>query len=492
METTLDREKNVTDKDKDLEIYLHWRKSPIKFIKDVWNLIPERDNKKFEKGKHITWHQHDILLAVEDAINNKKQRRITIRKGHGIGGSTVESWLILWYLFCFKESKVACTAPTSEQMYDVLWSELAKWLKRMPQQLQDKFEWSASHLRIKESAETWFARARTARKEAPEALAGIHGDYVMFIVDEASGVPEEIYNVAEGALTNKNILVILTSNPTRLTGYFYQTFNKDKANWQQLTFNSIDSPIVEHDYVERIIAKHGLDSDEYRIRVLGEFPREEAMDEQGYLPLYSKEDIKIRPDEGGFGLNKRLGIDPSGEGNDDTAWVLRDNFKTKVIAREKISTPRSIAEKTVTLAKHYNVTEDNITVDNFGIGANVAQELADAGWFVNAVNVGEVPDDDEVYINKRAEAAMRSKEWIRNGGEFVRDEKKGWEEFEFIRYKRTLKGRIQIMPKIDIKKNFGKSPNIWDAFMMTFVKPKQRIKNNELSDSEVTELTSVY
>ena len=97
-----------------------------------------------------------------------------------------------------------------------------------------------------------------------------------------------------------------------------------------------------------------------------------------------------------------------------------------------------------------------------------------------------------MYINKRAEGAMRSKEWLRSGGELVKDEKKGWEELDFIRYKRNLKGKIQIMPKIEMKKEFGKSPNVWDAFMLTFVKRKTRIEHRELSDTEVNNLTAVY
>ena len=107
-------------------------------------------------------------------------------------------------------------------MYDVLWKELVKWLKLMPEQIQGLYEWSNTYIRVKERPETWFARAKTARKEAPEALAGVHGDYVMFVIDEASGVPEEIFNTAEGALTSSDILVIMISNPTRLIGYFYE------------------------------------------------------------------------------------------------------------------------------------------------------------------------------------------------------------------------------------------------------------------------------
>src|SRR6266481_7271936 len=111
----------MTDEDK--KLYKAFQQSPILFIEKTWGLVPQRDNSKFVKGKHITWQQHDILLAVEAAIQGKALKRISIASGHGIGKTTALAWLILWYLFCFKDAQVPCTAPTSDQIHDVLWKE---------------------------------------------------------------------------------------------------------------------------------------------------------------------------------------------------------------------------------------------------------------------------------------------------------------------------------------------------------------------------------
>ena len=94
--------------------------------------------------------------------------------------------LIIWYLVCFKSSQVPCTAPSQSQMYDVLWKELGIWIKRMPEEWQELFDLQRDYVRMKESPTDWFARARTARKDSPEAIAGIHADYVAIFVDEAS------------------------------------------------------------------------------------------------------------------------------------------------------------------------------------------------------------------------------------------------------------------------------------------------------------------
>lgn len=461
--------KSSEQREKEKEIVRKMMKSPRYFIEVVWKLVPQQKGEKFIKGKHITWQQEKILQAVEDAMAGNAKRRISVRSGHGIGKSTTLAWLVLWFLTCYKESQVPCTAPTSEQMNDVLWKEIAKWLNRMPAELKNKYEWTNTHIRVLENPAVWFARAKTARKESPEALAGIHGDYVMMIIDEASGVPEEIFNTAEGALTEENILVIMISNPTRINGYFFDSHNKDKKNWQTFAFSSIDSPLVDEEYVNRIVDKHGKESDEYRIRVLGEFPSGDTMDDKGYVPLLIEDDIR-QTIYGDFVGVKVMGIDPSGEGDDETVWVVRDNFKAKVVAKEKISSEKSIAEKTLTLMDLHNIRPENVFIDNFGVGANVSKELALSRnrYSVNGVNVGDKAIDEESYINLRAESYDRIRKWLRGGGELVNHE--GWSELLSIKYRRDLSGRIQIMSKKDMRKEGINSPNVADALMMTFTR----------------------
>ena len=149
----------------------------------------------------ITWQQAEVVYAVQQAVNGQGLRKISIASGHGIGKSTILAMLILWFLFCYMESKVPCTAPTQSQMYDVLWAEIQKWILRMPEGIKELYEFSTDYVRIKQRPETWFARARTGRKENPEALAGLHAPFMLLIVDEASGVPDPIFHSAKSALT---------------------------------------------------------------------------------------------------------------------------------------------------------------------------------------------------------------------------------------------------------------------------------------------------
>lgn len=401
--------------------------------------------------------------------------------------TATESWLLLWYLFCFHNSQVPCTAPTANQLFDVLWKEVKVWLDRMPKDISSQYEWTSEHVRMKENPETWFARAKTASKENTEALAGVHADFVCMLVDEGSGVEEGVYNTAAGALTNENVLFVVISNGTRTIGYFYDSHRKDAHNFQTLSFESQHSPVVDPNFIREIEEKHGKDSDEYRIRTgaFGGFPKESAMDDKGYVQLLSEKDMHLyhqSEDESELFVGHRImGVDPAGEGKDKTKWVVRDRLKAKVVHEEAISNPKSIAAKTITLAELYGIELENfrdIVCDSFGAGADVAVEVAimtEGKGRIESVNTGELCDlesDRDLYINKRAESYWKTRQWLRSGGSFV-DDTILRNDLLQARYKRTGPGKIQIEPKVDLKKRGVKSPDASDALSLTFLRDLQ-------------------
>lgn len=486
----------------DVLLFKQFERSPLFFIEKNWGLIPQPLKEEFKekakvvglqefkvdwfepfiKGKHITWQQWIILLAVEKSLRGAAPKRVSVKSGHGIGKDTVLSWLILWYLFCFRDAQIPCTAPTSEQIHDILWKEIAIWLDKMPPEIKAKYDLRASYVRIVESPETWFARARTARKENPEALAGVHGDFVFIVGDEASGIPNEIFKPAEGSLTNENVLAVLVSNPRRLIGYFFDTHHTDKFNWQCLTFSSVDSPIVEPDFVERIITKWGIESDEYAYMVKGSFPKEDVVDDKGYVPLFMESELKETTDNKFVGV-VRLGIDPAGEGRSETSWVGRDQFKMGVMAKEDVSTGKGIAEKTITLAGYLGIKKHEarkrITIDSFGVGADAIKELALAGWDVNGINVGEQPEleeDKKIYLNKKAMAFDRERKWLTSGGKLMHHP--DWKpQLLAQRYTRKAVGqKMKMMSKEEMKDLEITSVDTAEASMLTFILPEERPK----------------
>ena len=490
--------------------YARMERSSLYYVRQTWGLIPQPLKPEYEdrfklglclKGKawdrfckavkpqwfapyveglHLTWQQSLALYGVDKAIKGDCSARISIVSGHGIGKSMMLSLLILWFLFVHPDCQIGCTSPGKEQMYDVLWKELKKWIDKMPKEMAVLYVWESSHIRMSESPETWFARAKTASKENTEALAGLHADWVLIAVDEASGVDEPIFETMEGALTSGNIIVFIISNGTRSLGYFYDTHHKDGDRWQNYAFSSLDSPRVDEKYVNAIVAKYGSDSVQYAIRVKGEFPDEGVMDDKGYVQLFNEKDIHlVQFDHEWKPVGRSIGaLDASGEGQDESEWAVRDRMRAALVAEEKISTAASMALKSLTVCDKYGVDPYDFIIDSFGKGSDVSMEIALATsrqkrpWRVTPVNIGEpCPDEDDrlLYVNIRAMIFHKMMLWARAGGEFM-DSDGLKDELLSIRFKRTINGRIQIMDKVTMKKLGFKSPNKADALSMTFLR----------------------
>lgn len=488
------------------------KKSPLRFVKKMWELVPQPIHPDyearyklgillsgkawdefaatvrpywflpFEKGKHITWQQTLLFVTVGKALKGEVPRRISVVSGRGTGKTSGMSILILWFLFSF-DSLITVTGPTERNLNTVLWPEISRWLQRMPEQWRSLYEWQATFIRMKESPGTWFARAITASKESPESLSGAHHDNQMLIADEASGIESNaIFDAASGSLTNQNYLFIMISQGIRSIGYFYDSHKANMSKlWVDLTFDSEESPIVDQDFLNTVATTYGTDSTEYAIQVKGKFPDEGVMDDRGYVPLFNEKELHLVPfDPDWMPAGRALaGLDASGEGQDKTEWALRDRLRAGVVAEEDVSTSQSMAFKSITLLEKYRIDPSDFMIDAFGKGQDVGMEIALATsntkhpWRVMPLNVGDpcpVELDRQLYMNIRAMLYYKFLLWCRNGGEIM-DSPRLKDQLLSIRYRRTAKGRIQIMDKVSMKKLGFPSPDKADAIALTFFRP---------------------
>lgn len=472
------------------DIVLGWRKSPLSFIHDMWGLIPQplihgispdedwdfygpEHFQPFIRGVHITWQQWLIVRAVEYAAQGKAVRWISVASGHGIGKSAVTAWLILWFLCCFTEPQLPCTAPTAKQMYDVLWKELKKWLNKMPPEISVLYDHQASYVRMKYSPETAFARASTAKKENTEALAGIHADNVLMAIDEASGVVEEVFDAAEGALTNSNIFVIMISNPTRLSGYFYDSHHSDKENWQIMRFDSRESPVVDWSFVQRILDKNGEDSPRFSVRVKGEFPDTEEDQLISFKLFDAAADRKFPRDLEAARIG---GTDVARYGSDCSVHSERQgNFAAMLHERKGQDTMATCGDivKYIRQGEEEDNPFDYWLIDIIGVGSGVfdrAKELQAEGVIpdyvkIIGVNVSTSPMDDTEYSNQRAELADKVRIWLATAS----IDPAFREQTCAIKYLPVdSKGRLVIEKKEDMKERGLDSPDRFDSLCLTF------------------------
>lgn len=394
-----------------------------------------------------------------------RTRRVSIRSGHGTGKSAFMAWTVLWALTCYHPIKVPVTAPTGHQLSDVLWAEIAMWQRKMPAELAAEFDWSAEKFVRKDAPQEAFAAARTSRPEKPEALQGFHAENIVFVIDEASGIPDEVFVVAEGALSTEGAFVLMAANPTRMDGYFYDSHHKMRGRWSALHWNAEESPLVSKSYIEDMAAKYGRESAIYRIRVLGEF----AGNPDGVIPLDLIE-AAIGRDVKPFGP-ERWGLDVARFGEDRTALAKRQG--NTLLGPVQYWRGKDTMQVAGMLKAEYDgarVKPEAICVDVIGLGAGVVDRGRELGLPIVAVNVAESPATGERYNRLRDELWFKAREWFAGRDvKMVRDDEL-IAELTMPNYKILSSGKIQVESKDEIKKRAGgnTSPDLADAFCLTF------------------------
>ena len=413
-------------------------------------------------GAEPTNQQIEALQALD------RHDFVVIKSGVGTGKSTLMAWIILHYMCCRPAPKIICTSPSKDQLKGVLWVELLKWHNRMNIVLREQFVWQKESYKHKQHEE-WFAMARTATKDNPESMQGIHADYVLRVIDEGSGVPEEVYEVLEGATGLKETKELICGNPTRLEGYFYDCFNKAKEHHYTISWSSLDSPLRPERVIERIRRKYGEDSNMWRVRVLGEFPLREG---DSYIPYDWVMEALTREIPSQKDKPKIFGCDIARFGEDSTVICIRqgDEFLPYHVLRNKST--MEIASYIARLANEHKPVQ--IFIDVIGIGAGVYDRLEELGFPVVGINVAESPAyNPDKYKRLRDELWGEARDWfeMRRGRIWDNEDNDLVGELTSVKYKILSNGKIQIETKDEMKKRGLQSPNIADAFVLTFAQP---------------------
>jgi hypothetical protein len=436
-------QKNLT------EILTRWALDPVLFVEEGLGATPE------------PW-QAEALRAINT------EDRVAIRSGHGVGKSALLAWIMLWWMLTRYPQKTACTAPSAHQLSDVLWGEVSFWLKKLPTALQDWIEIKMESIELKSAPRESFCVARTARADRPEAFQGFHSENMLFIVDEASGVEDIIFEVGEGAMSTPGAKTILTGNPTRSNGYFFEAFHKSRERWHRIKVACSDSARVSPDYVTDMAEKYGEESNVYRVRVLGEFPR---FDDDVLMPLDLVEAAVTREVEPIDRYMPVWGLDVARFGNCRTALAKRR--ANLLMEPVKAWFQRDLMEVAGLVLNEYEETPTNelpaeILVDAIGIGAGVVDRLRELGLPVRGINVAESPSARGQHNRLRDELWWRAREWFEARECKIPDDDKLVSELTSVTYKFSSSGKIQVERKDEMLARGMQSPDEADAFVLTF------------------------
>ena len=199
----------------------------------------------------------------------QRSKRVSIKSGQGVGKTAWSAIVFLWFLTCFANARVVATAPTRQQLNDVLWAELEKWRQKSPL-LVHILKWTKTYIYFVGREKRWFGVARASSK--PENMQGFHEDNMLFIIDEASGVDEAVLEAIRGTLTGSNNKLIFVGNPTQTSGMFYDSHNSERASWDTMTVDAEKSKRTDKENIAALKKKYGADSNVVRVRVHGLFP----------------------------------------------------------------------------------------------------------------------------------------------------------------------------------------------------------------------------
>lgn len=290
-----------------------WRNDPVMFFREVLNFEPDE------------WQAE----AARDLAANPK---VSIKSGQGVGKTGLEAAVFLWFITCFPYPRIVATAPTKQQLHDVLWSEISKWMSKS-ELLSMLLKWTKTYVYMVGNEKRWFGVARTATK--PENMQGFHEDNMLFIVDEASGVADPIMEAILGTLSGSNNKLLLCGNPTRTSGTFYDSHTRDRALYKCHTVSSADSSRTNKENIDSLIRKYGWDSNVVRVRVRGEFPNQE---DDVFIPLSLIEQCSSKllelDDTDGMQFVS-LGVDVARFGDDETIIYRNYHGHCKIVRNRR-------------------------------------------------------------------------------------------------------------------------------------------------------------
>lgn len=393
---------------------------------------------------------------------------VSIKSGTTTGKTMLDATVALWFFTTNPESKVVMTAPTGHQLEDLLISEIRTWKQRI------KFEMLRDSIRILndkifiDGYREWFMAPRTIPKDSKDklgdVLAGFHAPMLLFIVDEGAGVPTPVFAGIEGSMIQKNVYCLLTGNPTRASGYFYDTHNKNKKQWCTLTFSSKDSPFVDQDHIQRLIDLHGEESDFVRTKILGEFPRGGSRSLVDVDTLYERfaaheafdpeEARKIRP--------LVAGLDPAAGKRDYAVMTFRAGAYVFPPIRLYIRDTVDLMNQTHKLMLKWHASE--LYIDYLGLGIPIYHVMRKkSGYRTYAMIANARASDPDGFINLRGELYYQlsggfDELMLPNHDRYV-------QELPEITFIDDGRDRIGVEKKPVLKSRLGFSPDYSDSLM---------------------------
>lgn len=467
----------LTDLDK-LRTYVD---DPIRFSTEVLGILP--------------WSkQRQVMRSV---VTNY---RVAVRSGHKCGKSMTFAILALWFYCTRPGARVIIMATTDRQVNGIIWREIKMLARRAKIKIPgvDNIGKKAITGLVNDDD---FAEIKGYTAREAEAVAGTSGGAIMYLLDEASGIEENIFQAIQGNLAGGNAWQLMISNPTRADGTFYDAFHSKslesmgRRGWVGFHIASTESPnitgewhdhgakipgLADDDWVEMMADEWGEDSPVYGVRVRGDFA---AAEDGKIFPLAmlqdSEERWKEKPDTPSYvEASGRLwiGVDPAGAGaqGDESVFCARRGKRVLgFVNRRGIQAEMHLAI-ILEMISTYNVRGPHLPVvvlDAAGdVGDKVLKvlrqhsEQESPAFELSVLRVSDAPHRQPlVYYSLRDEIVANARQWMRDGGAIPLVIKLE-QDLHSLEYSSDVKDRLKVSHKDELRKLLGRSPDHGDAF----------------------------
>jgi hypothetical protein len=430
--------------------------------------------------------QREVLRDIKQHVKENNGRvdykvlRMAVASGRGIGKSALVSWLVLWMISTRIGSSTIVSANSEAQLRSITWAEITKWLAMSIN--SHWFELSATRVTpakwlaelverdLRKGTRYWGIEGRLWSEENPDSYAGLHNsDGVMLVLDESSGIPDAIWDVAQGFFTENtpHRFWMAFSNPRRNSGYFFECFNAKRDFWNTKNIDARTVEDTDKQVYAQIIEEYGEDSPQARIEVYGEFPL--ADDDQFISALLVDEAMK-RPKYKDETAGIVIGIDPARSGLDSTVIAVRQGRDLIAIKRYQNQDTMQTVGAVIEAIEEYKPVLT--VIDEGGLGYGILDRLNEQRYKVRGVNFGWKSKLPVVYFNKRAELWGAMRDWVKTASLPLDRRLKA--DLTGVQQKLTSSGAIQLESKKDMKARGLASPDAADAIAVTFAFPVAR------------------
>lgn len=433
------------------EVLERYRRDPVSFCREVLRFEP--------------WSKQ---RAVIDSVRDNA--RTAVRSCHGPGKTAIAGRTALWFLAVHEGAKVITTAPTALQVRAQLWKEIAAGYRAA-----GGFIGGELYDTRLELADDWFAVGFST--DRAERFAGFHAEHILLLVDEASGVPEDIFESAAGLLTTEGSRELLIGNPTRTSGTFFDAFHGSRSLYSTIAIPAFETPAFTRENVPRSVARQlvsrkwvedhtrrwGEGSPLWQVRIAAEFP---SQSDDVVVSLGDLEGAQARELEPGVPLI--LSCDVARFGADHTVLAVRRGNVVRLAksygGRDLMRTVGEITRLARDL-EHETSVRPIVVVDDAGVGGGVTDRLNELAEFevrdFNAARVATRPSD---YPNRRSESWFDLADALPlldldDDGELAAD-------LLAPRYVIDSQGRRLVEAKAETKRRLRRSPDRADAVAM--------------------------